>query len=124
MSGLPPSRCCASGGREPEASALEALGEVVDPGVLRIDPRCLAQSLLRFTRLARGESPLAELRLAPSEASLIDNDLRNFPGMDAEPQREDIVRFTDREHTLDVMNVNDTGIESATGVDLIYYIHE
>jgi hypothetical protein len=71
-----------------------------------------------------GESPLAELRLAPSEASLIDNDLRNFPGMDAEPQREDIVRFTDREHTLDVMNVNATGIESATGVDLIYYSHD
>lgn len=70
------------------------------------------------------ESPLAELRLAPSEASLIDNDLRNFPGMDAQPQREDIVRFTDGQHTLDVMNVNATGIESATGVDLIYYSHD
>lgn len=71
-----------------------------------------------------GESPLAELRLAPSEASLIDNDLRNFPGMDAEPQHEDIVRFTDGAHTLDVMNVNATRIESATGVDLIYYSHD
>lgn len=71
-----------------------------------------------------GESPLAELRLAPTEASLIDNDLRNFPGMNAEPQHEDIVRFTDGEHTLDVMNVNATGIESATGVDLIYYNHD
>ncbi len=71
-----------------------------------------------------GESPLAELRLAPSEASLIDNDLRHFPGMDAQPQREDIVRFTDGEHTLDVMNVNATGVESATGVDLIYYSYD
>ena len=71
-----------------------------------------------------GESPLAELRLAPSEASLIDNDLRTFPGMEAQPQREDIFRFTDGEHTLDVMNVNATGVESATGVDLIYYSHE
>lgn len=71
-----------------------------------------------------GESPLADLRLAPSEASLIDNDLRSFPGMDAQPQREDIVRFTDGEHTLDVMNVNATGVESAVGVDLIYYSHD
>lgn len=71
-----------------------------------------------------GESPLAELRLAPSEASLIDNDLRTFPGMDAQPQREDIFRFTDGEHTLDVMNVNATGVESATGVDLIYHSHD
>lgn len=71
-----------------------------------------------------GESPLAELRLTPSEASLIDNYLRNFPGMDVQPQREDIVRFTDGEHTLDVMNVNATGVESATGVDLIYYSHD
>lgn len=71
-----------------------------------------------------GESPLADLRLTPSEPSLIDNDLRIFPGMDARPQREDIVRFTDGKHTLDVMNVNATGVETATGVDLIYYSHD
>lgn len=71
-----------------------------------------------------GESPLAELRVDPSEASLIDNDLRSFPGMSAQPQRQDIFRFTDGEHTLDVMNVNATGVESATGVDLIYYSHD
>ncbi|MGW0323454.1 hypothetical protein [Nocardia sp. NPDC003183] len=71
-----------------------------------------------------GESPLRQLRLSPSEASLIDNDLRNFPGMNGEPHAEDIVRFTDEEHTLDVMNVNATGIEAATGVDLIYFSHD
>ncbi|MFD8104005.1 hypothetical protein ACFV24_31150 [Nocardia fluminea] len=71
-----------------------------------------------------GESPLAELLVGPSEASLIDNDLRNFPGMVGVGQREDIVRFTDRGHTLDVMNVNATGVEAATGVDLIYYNHD
>ncbi len=71
-----------------------------------------------------GESPLAELLVDPSEASLIDNDLRNFPGMVGVAQREHIVRFTDRRHTLDVMNVNATGVEAATGVDLIYYNHD
>lgn len=71
-----------------------------------------------------GDSPLAELRLGPAEASLIDNDLHNFPDMDAEPQAEDIVRFTHGDHTLDVLNVDATRIESATGVDLVYYSHD
>lgn len=71
-----------------------------------------------------GESPLAELSVGPAEPSLIDHDLRHFPGMTGVAQREDIVRFTDGPHTLDVMNVNATSIETATGVDLVYYSHD
>src|SRR5690606_8587338 len=57
-----------------------------------------------------GQSPLTDLRDLPSEASLIDHDLRNFPDMHGSPMTEDIVRLTDGQHTLDVMNVNATGI--------------
>lgn len=71
-----------------------------------------------------GESPLTSLRLQPSEASLIDHDLRSFPGMTAMSMAEDIVRVTDGQHTLDIMNVNTTGFETATGVDLVYYNYD
>ncbi|WP_147106379.1 hypothetical protein [Nesterenkonia populi] len=67
-----------------------------------------------------GESPLVELQLQPTEASLIDNDLRSFPNMGGKPVREDLYSFTDGEQRLDVMNVNATTVESATGVDLVY----
>ncbi|MBA8806368.1 hypothetical protein [Promicromonospora sukumoe] len=71
-----------------------------------------------------GESPLAELQPEPTEPSLIDHDLRNFPGMTGAPKREDIFRFKDGRHTLEVMNVNATKVETATGVDLVYYNHD
>lgn len=61
-----------------------------------------------------GESPLAELQPESNEPSLIDHDLRNFPGMDGAPKREDIFRFKDGRHTLEVMNVNATKVETAT----------
>lgn len=68
-----------------------------------------------------GESPLIALRVRPTEASLIDHDLRNFPGMAATAVTEDIVRVTDGRHTLDIMNANTGGFETAVGVDLVYY---
>lgn len=71
-----------------------------------------------------GGSPLTTLRVQPPEASLIDHDLRNFPGMAGTAVAEDIVRVTDGQHTLDIMNVNTAGFETAVGVDLVYYNHD
>ncbi|MEU4361870.1 hypothetical protein [Promicromonospora sp. NPDC023987] len=44
--------------------------------------------------------------------------------MNGAPEREDIFRFKDGRHTLEVMNVNATKVETATGVDLVYYSHD
>lgn len=66
-------------------------------------------------------SPLQDILPSATEPSLIDNDLRNFPSLEGTPVDYHIYRFTDGESILDIMNVNATSIESATGVDLIYY---
>ncbi|TWS26287.1 hypothetical protein FK268_03360 [Tsukamurella sputi] len=71
-----------------------------------------------------GSSPLEELRVSPSEPSLIDHDLRTIPGMTGDQRDHDVFRFTNGRNTVDVINVNATGIETATGVDLIYFNHD
>ena len=68
-------------------------------------------------------SVLTSLSPSPTEPSLIDHDLRTFPGMHGAQAREDTYVFEDRQHRLEVMNVNATTVEAATGVDLIYYNH-
>lgn len=68
-------------------------------------------------------SVLTSLVPNPTEPSLIDHDLRHFPGMHGMPARVDVYVFTEGRHRLEVINVNATSVESATGVDLIYFNH-
>ncbi len=71
------------------------------------------------------ELELVEERLAqeftPTEASLIEADLRHFPDMDARQRNHGVFSFTDGERRLTVWNVNTHGVETAIGVDLVYY---
>lgn len=66
-----------------------------------------------------------EKRLAkeftPTEASLIEADLRHFPDMHARQRNHGVFSFTDGERRLTVWNVNTHKVETAIGVDLVYY---
>lgn len=74
---------------------------------------------------APSEPYLAGLQATPSEASLIDHDSRRLPGWEViETARPDIRVFSRAGRMIEVLSANATGMESLTGVDLVYYHHQ
>ena len=99
-----------------------------DRDAVRLSLRLAGMDDKRAMRLWRepesGQPFLSGLSATSSEASLIDHDARHVPGWwEARKYAAHISSFTDGSNTLEVINVNVTGVEGITGSDLIYYAH-
>ena len=66
-------------------------------------------------------SVLEKIRRSPTEPDMMTRDLQHFSWSHSEALKEHIYRFKQRGRILDVVNLNGTRQEAATGVDLLYY---
>ncbi|NHA00621.1 hypothetical protein G5V59_12945 [Nocardioides sp. W3-2-3] len=108
-----------TGGRPTDIETIHAQYDALGTGlaIAGIDPGILQDRAYRGIEY----SVLEIIRPSPTEPDLIAQDMQHFGWTRSREVNEHVRRIEDNGRILDVVNLNATKQEAATGVDLLYY---